>query len=282
MDAVTETATRARFDAAPWQSVPLHATGAAQGVPTMLSAAEQKLYFWLARDWARGAGAIVDLGAFAGGSTARLAEGRRQAGHRGRVHAYDRFTASQRVKDRLLHAAGIPPFEGDDILPLARRLLAPWAGMIVLHPGEIAEDKWSGAPIELLAIDAAKTATAADAIAAMFFPSLISGASVVIQQDHFHWRQPWLAVQMARLSDCFLPLATCPGTTAVFLCTRAPEAGSLARAACAHATDADLLDGLAAARAQMARFGTAAHFARMEAAIAANPGERTAWRFRKP
>ncbi|TCP40512.1 class I SAM-dependent methyltransferase [Rhodovulum marinum] len=282
MTAAPDPETRARFDAAPWDRIARDAMGPAGTVPTMLSEAEQRLYFWLARDWAQGAGAIVDLGCFAGGSTARLAEGRRQAGHAPHVHAYDRFTASDRLKARLLYPAGIAPFDGQDILPLARRLLAPWDGLVRLHPGEIEDDLWTGQPIEVLTIDAAKSAGAADAIAGLFFPSLIPGASVVVQQDYFHWRQPWVAAQMERLAECFVPLAVCPGATAVFLCTRAPDAATLARAACDGLPDAGLLADLDAARRRMARFGRDARFARMRAAIAANPGERVAWRFRKP
>ncbi|TCO68741.1 class I SAM-dependent methyltransferase [Rhodovulum euryhalinum] len=282
MTAVPASDTLARFSAAPWEALPPDETGAARRVPTMLSAAEQRLYFWLARDWARGAGAIVDLGCFAGGSTARLAEGRRQAGHGARVHAYDRFTASERLKARLLYPAGIAPFPGKDILPLARHLLSPWTDLVTLHPGEIEDDLWTGAPIEILAIDAAKTAGTADAIARMFFPSLIPGASVVIQQDHFHWRQPWVAAQMERLTDCFVPLAVCPEASAVFLCTRVPDDRALARAACADLSDADLAGGVAAARTRLAAFGQDARFERMIAAIRANPGERTAWKFRAP
>lgn len=282
MAAAIDTATRARFAAAPWRAVRLKATGAANAVPTMLGADERRLYFWLARDWARGAGAIVDLGCFAGGSTARLAEGRRQAGHAARVHAYDRFTASERLKSRLLYPAGIAPFDGEDILPLARRLLAPWDGLVTLHPGAIEDGVWTGAPIEILVVDAAKSATAADAIAGLFFPSLIPGASVVVQQDHFHWRQPWIAAQMARLADCFVPLAVCAETTAAFLCIRSPDADALARAACGGLSDADLVEGIAAARGAMAGLGHGARFDPLIAAIRANPGQRIAWRMRRP
>ncbi|MGC9420481.1 MAG: hypothetical protein ACP5EN_16070 [Rhodovulum sp.] len=273
---------RARFAETPWADLPLSETGPARTVPTMLSAAEQRLYFWLARDWARGAGDIVDLGCCAGGSTARLAEGRRQAGHAPHVHAYDRFTASEQLKERLLYPAGVAPFPGRDILPLARRFLAPWDGLVRLHPGEIEDDLWTGQPIEILTVDAAKSASAADAIADLFFPSLIPGASVVVQQDYFHWRQPWIAVHMERLTDCFMPLAVCPDATAVFLCTRAPDTATLARAACDGLGDAEMLNALDAARRRMAEFGQEAGFDRLAAALAANPGERVAWRFRKP
>lgn len=272
----------AQFAAAPWEAIQLDEMGAAPQVPTMLSTAEQKLYLWAARDWARGRGAIVDLGCFVGGSSARLAEGRRQAGHGARVHGYDRFTATTALKKRLFEPAGIPPFEGRDILPLAHRLLQPWADLITLHPGEIEDNGWAGGLIEILALDASKSTAAMDRMAELFFPSLIPGGALVIQQDYFHWRQPWVAVQMERMADHFLPLAVCPRSTMVFLCTRAVDAGALVRGACNRLSDAELLEGLHAARARMAPFGQDARFDRMIAAVQANPGERIAWRLNAP
>lgn len=273
---------RARFAAAPWQAMALTAMGPARQVPSMLSEAEQKLYLWAARDWAQGRGAIVDLGCFAGGSTARLAEGRRQAGHGARVHGYDRFTASTGLKKRLLEPAGIPPFKGRDILPLAQRLLAPWSDLVTLHPGEIEDNGWSGGPIEILALDASKSTAAMDRMAESFFPSLIPGGALVIQQDYFHWRQPWVAVQMERLADHFIPLAACPRSTMVFLCKTAPDPDALGRAACDRLSDAELTHGLCAARARLAPFGQDKRFDRMAAAIGANPGQRIAWRLTSP
>ncbi|PTW38377.1 hypothetical protein [Rhodovulum kholense] len=272
--------TRALFDSAPWTGPDIRETATSLEVPTMLSPAEQAFYFWLARDWARDAGAIVDLGCFAGGSTARLAEGRRQAGHRGPVLAYDRFTATPEVKAKVLYAAGITPFEGADLLPLVRQLLARWP--VTLVPGEIRSAVWPGGPIEILTIDAAKATDTADAIAGTFFPALLPGSAVVVQQDYFHWRQPWIAAQMEALAGCFAPLTAGPGTTAAFLCLRPPTPADLARAACHGASDAELAGRLTAARARFARFGCEERFDRLDRAVAANPGQRIAWRMRRP
>ncbi|RAP39710.1 hypothetical protein BYZ73_19150 [Rhodovulum viride] len=272
--------TRALFDSAPWTGPDIRETATALEVPTMLSRAEQAFYLWLARDWAQDAGAIVDLGCFAGGSTARLAEGRRQAGHLGSILAYDRFTATPEVKAKVLYAAGIAPFEGADLLPLVRQLLARWP--VTLVPGEIRSAVWPGGPIEILTIDAAKATDTADAIAGTFFPALLPGSAVVVQQDYFHWRQPWIAAQMEALAGCFAPLTAGPGTTAAFLCLRPPTPADLARAACHGASDVELAGRLTAARARFARFGCEERFDRLDRALAANPGQRIAWRMRRP
>src|SRR5919108_4687169 len=57
----------------PWRDVTLPPD--AVGIPTMLSKAERRLLYSLARDHAGGDAAIVDAGSFLGGSTAALLAG---------------------------------------------------------------------------------------------------------------------------------------------------------------------------------------------------------------
>ena len=149
------------FKSAPWTRMERAHLGQAASVPSMLSDNERRLYLWLAEVWATGAGAIVDLGAFAGGSTACLAEGARRARREAPVFAYDRFRASETTGKAILLEAGVEPFEGEDILPLARRFLAPWEPLVTLVSGEIEDTAWDAGPIELLVVDAAKSAQAA-------------------------------------------------------------------------------------------------------------------------
>ncbi|RYH09654.1 hypothetical protein [Tropicimonas sp. IMCC6043] len=66
------------------------------------------------------------------------------------VHAVNRFTVHERTKEGELNASGIAPFEGEDILPLARarfaalglQLAAPREKMVQglpANPGKRAE-----------------------------------------------------------------------------------------------------------------------------------------------
>ncbi|MEX5730265.1 hypothetical protein Ga0609869_003618 [Rhodovulum iodosum] len=275
-------ATADLFAKAPWNGVSDDDLAPAAHVPTMISPDERRLYFWLAAHWATGAGALVDLGCFAGGSTARLAAGQHAAGRAAPIHAYDRFTADEKVKRRVLYSGGVAPFDGNDILPLARRLLAPWQGCISFHPGEIEDNGWPGGPIEILALDACKSTAATDAIAGAFFPHLVAGRSVVVHQDFLHWSQPWLPAQMELLAEYFTPLAHCPPSSLVYLCTAAPDAAALAAARTDTLSDDALVGLVDGARTRLSGIAPKAPFARMEAGLAANPGERIAWRFRKP
>ncbi|MFD0981209.1 class I SAM-dependent methyltransferase [Tropicimonas aquimaris] len=258
------------------------ALGKARAVPTMLGAEEQRLYFWLAAFWAEGTGEIVDLGCFAGGSTARLAEGLDVSGHDARVHAFDRFTAGEDVKRSILYPQGITPFEGADILPLAQDLLAPWGDRIRFHRGEIDEMAWCGDPIELLIMDASKAADTMDRMAEAFLPHLVPGRSLLVQQDFLHWSQPWVPVQMERLSEFFTPLVHVPRDTLVFLCHRTPTRQDLCRSRTADLSDKDLLGYLEMAHERYADWGLAARLDETIRGLRANPGKRRAFQFRRP
>lgn len=272
----------ALFATTPWKTVSPDDLATATPVPTMLSGPEQQLYFWLTAHWARDAGAVVDLGCFAGGSTARLAAGQAAAGGKAPIHAYDRFTADERVKKKVLYPAGVAPFAGHDILPLARELLAPWDARIAFHPGEIEDNGWPGGPIEILALDACKSTAATDAIAAAFFPHLLAGHAIVVHQDFLHWSQPWLPAQMELLAEHFTPLAHVAPSSLVYLCNSPPDATALAAARTDTLSDGQLMALVDRARARLAGLVPEAPFARMAAGLAANPGERIAWRFKKP
>jgi hypothetical protein len=264
------------FAATPWKDIPRRALGRAVAVPNMLSPMERRLYLWLAEHWAKGDGAIVDLGCFAGGSTACLAEGVRRAGQDRPVVAFDRFTVSEDLKASLLYPAGVPTFEGADLLPVAGRLLEPWRGRIVLKQGEIEDATWSGGPIEVLTIDAAKTARAADRIAETFFPWLVPGRSVVVQQDYLHWKVPWIAAQMEWMGACFVPLAQCRRDTVVFLCTSRPTAADLAGARVTRRRDRELIEAIGAASSRLAPLGIARRISALAGSVARNPNMRRA------
>ena len=266
----------------PWLNVPYYFVGCARRVPTMLSKHEQLLYYWLGAHWARGAGDFVDLGSYVGGSTACLAEGHITATLPGRIHAFDMFTSSEKLKQRMLYSGGIDPFEGEDILPLSQKLLSPWSDRVVFHKGEITDQTWDGTPIEVLTMDASKIALKTDAMARIFFPSLIPGGSVLVQQDYLHFSQPWIAAQMELLADYVQPVGHCPDDSMVYLCTRQIDQDALDHAEVGLLTDAELLDLVEAAKARHAGKGLEARFDQMSRAIAANPDVRIAWKFAKP
>lgn len=270
------------FANAPWDDLDEAVLASVTRVPTMLTSLEQQLYMWLTGEWAQGIGDVVDLGSFVGGSTARLALGWTAAGHTGQIHAFDRFTAKELTKENQLYSKGIAAFEGTDILPLSQELLAPFAPQITFHKGQIEDQTWHGTPIEIMTLDASKSPTSMDAMLEQFFPSLIPGASVIVQQDFLHWRQPWIPVQMELLSDYFEPVAVVPDDTVLFLNTQAITPEAIAQARTAHLTDEEWLTILERARKRYQEFGAGFRIKRAMAAVRANPGKRISWEMSPP
>jgi hypothetical protein len=215
----------AEFAARPWRTVPATDLGAAAGVPTMLTSEEGLLYHWLGRR-AQGAGVAVDLGAYAGGSAARLLSGLALSGRPFHVHSYDRFRSSR-------------------------------------------------------AVDAAKGSAMADHIAAEFFPALVPGRSILIQQDYLMAVQPWLCAQMARLRDQFLPLAHVPKVGLVFLCVSPVTPQALAAARVDGLTDGKLMQRVREAARWHEGMVPRAVFRAMLEQVKAHPGLRMGWQMRQ-
>lgn len=270
------------YRAAPWRQVTNAQLRPAAGAPTMLHRNEQRIYYWLTRNQIAGPGAVVELGSFVGGSTARLGQGLNDAGSDAALHAYDRFTADPAAKAKHLYAHGIAEFAGKDILPLARRLLAPYAARLHLHAGDIMEQSWTGEPIALLLLDACKTPALTDHIAAQFFPSLVAGRSIINQQDFLEWNQFWLPCQMLMLQDHFRPIAAPGGGSVLYLCTRVPSLADLRAARVTGLDDAALAEAIRTSMARYRGWGLGRHLRMMLEAIAMNPGERLPWRMRSP
>lgn len=266
------------WPARPWTAVPAAALAPGLAVPSMLSDEEAQLYHWLGAR-AQGLGATVDLGAFAGGSAARLLSGLALSGRPYHLHAYDRFQAKPSTRARFLPGTDRG---ARDILPLARAHLAPWAPHVTLHPGDIGAQRWTGGPVEILAIDAAKTPALADHIAATFFPALIPGRSVVIHQDFLHDAQPWLAVQMLRLAGAMRTLGRVSRDTVVFAPLRAVTPEDLAAARTDGLDDGALIAALRDAADHWAGVIPRPRLSAMIRKIKAHPGVRVAWRLRSP
>jgi hypothetical protein len=205
-----------------WSSVELPSP--VRKVVTMLAMEERQLLYALGRDWT-GEGAIVDAGCFLGGSTLALATGvlanPRPIEKAGAIHSYDLFVADAHQAGSYLKKFGqFTP--GDSVRPVFDQQTAGVAPLLQVHEGDLRSFPWAGdAPIETLFIDVSKTWALNDFIVREFFPALIPGRSIVVQQDYVHPTCPWLAVTMEYLAEYFELLMYVPGNSMVYRAMRA-------------------------------------------------------------
>jgi hypothetical protein len=194
------------------------------GVPTMLVPDELRLLHYLAEERYSGEGAIVDAGCFLGGSTVALADGlRRNLRRRGHdeeklIHSYDRFEIEGWTIGSFFSASAQA---GESFKPLFDRNVKPYASLVEVHPGDVRLSPWEGSAIEILFIDVAKHWTVCDWLTWQFFPHLIPGKSLVIQQDYLyhHW-VAWIHVTMEFYSDYFEYVCDTDVNSVVFLNTK--------------------------------------------------------------
>jgi SAM-dependent methyltransferase len=201
-----------------WRHDPVPA--ACANIPTMLVPDELRLLHHLAENYASGSGEIVDAGPFLGGSTVALAAGLRRNRNRGNriIHSFDRFEVEEWTRG-VYFPESTPA--GTSFREQFDRNIAPHAGLIEVHAGDICEQTWNGEPIEILFIDIAKHFKVCDWVTWQFFPHLIPGRSLVVQQDYLyhHW-VGWLHVTMEYYADCFEYVCDTDVNSVVFLNTK--------------------------------------------------------------
>jgi hypothetical protein len=185
----------------PWRDVTLPPD--AVGIPTMLSKAERRLLYTLARDYATGDGAIVDAGCFLGGSTAALLAGVQDRAERWTgppVESYDLFRVEEFTIEKFFRDQSVRV--GDSFRPRYQSHVARFDVPHVVHEGDITETGWSGEPIDVLFLDVLKSWEINDAVLRDFFPSLVPGRSVIVHQDYGWGDTPWIpiAVELMRES----------------------------------------------------------------------------------
>ena len=206
--------------ARPWDLI--NAPPNTHAVPSMIAAEEKNLLYYLARDYYSGTGRIVDAGCFLGSSTVALAAGLRDGGHTGRlpvVETFDRFTITDYFMINLY-----PPESGLTIGSSFReefdRYTADYKDYVRVHEGDIQLGAWCGEPIEILFLDLAKSWVLNDFVLMHWFPFLIPGKSVLVQQDYVHEFHPWLHVTMEYLAPYFEYLGHVEYSSAVYFLKR--------------------------------------------------------------
>lgn len=187
----------------PWNSEPIP-----EGILDpigMIGLEERRALHWIAREWT-GQGSIVDAGSYLGASAFCLAAGVAASKRRPRgpvVFAYDRFCADDDYVAKAITSASRPTAPGDSYLDLFLAQTSRHSELIQANPGDFLEARWQGDEIDVLFIDIAKTPQLNAHAVGEFFPSLVPGRSLLVQQDWYHCWHPYIHVTMEYLAEEF-------------------------------------------------------------------------------
>jgi hypothetical protein len=207
--------------------------------PSMMSEPERYLLYNLARRYYRGLGRIVDAGIFLGGSTQCFADGLRE--NERTAGACARFGRPILSLERAIVSPTMPGFfarhgfgqhyvKGDSFADLLGQIIEPHRDLAELRIGDIKEVGAVDAPIEILFLDVLKNAKIAQFAFNEYYPNLIPGRSIVIQQDYFFDGLPFIKVYQEHLGPYFEYLGEV-GSSAVFRCiAKVPDAATMALA----------------------------------------------------
>jgi hypothetical protein len=187
-------------------------------IPAMTSDAERECYYRLAKE-AAGKGAIVELGAWMGASTAYIAAGIRDSGVDAKALVYDKFESKpghiEKVK-AFYDKKGIDAVPVGPSLQAFRDNLGPLMRYVSPHQCQIEKMQWPGAPISLLVTDAPKRVPAISAVLTNLRDALKPGA-IMAWQDFCHFPSYEIPACLYRLRDHLeFVEAVVPGTTLVF------------------------------------------------------------------
>jgi hypothetical protein len=252
------------FERKPWLSSQEEIAGMPSG---MLGDLEGALLYFLARDYFRGFGEMVDAGSFLGSSSYCLAKGLDEnkilKTKSGRLHAFDLFeiwreqeSSSTVMASELSRNFGISVADGESTLPTYMANLGALGRHIRVNRGDITEMKWGGRPIEILFLDICKNKKVWRHVLRMFYPSLIPGISVVVHQDYHHPLLPFIHVAQEFLADFFEVVDIKANDSATFLMTERIPDGVLNQA-CDY--DFEFREEMTLMDRAIERFGGQAH-----------------------
>lgn len=187
-------------------------------IPAMTKPEERECYYRLAKE-AAPKGAIIELGAWLGASTAAIAAGIRDSGVKRHAWVYDQFVSKPG------HIRKVKEFYDDndiDKAPVGPSLkaftanLGPLMQFIEPIQGKIEKILWDDQPIALLITDAPKRVPAISAVLTRLRKGLQPGA-IMAWQDFCHFPSYEIPACLYRLRDHLeFVEAVVPGTTLVF------------------------------------------------------------------
>ncbi|MDX2016864.1 MAG: hypothetical protein SFY95_04390 [Planctomycetota bacterium] len=188
-------------------------------IETMLSEHEVHYLHWVGAQAYRGAGRVVDLGPWLGGSTVALGTGLTSNPRwTGKLLSYDMFV----MDEGSARAAKSPRVAGESFLVEYLANTGFLGDRLVARPGRLPEfasltQQRELYPeqdaIEVLFVDLCKVWGVHNTVLSAFGRHLVPGG-LLIQQD-FKWDCYWLPIHMWQLRSTFEPVADIPGSATV-------------------------------------------------------------------
>jgi hypothetical protein len=202
----------------------------------MMSVPERRFLCGLASKYYTGEGLIVDAGIFLGASTMCFGQGLREnenldkavAAWRRPIVSFERGIVTPTMPAFFKrNALKIDLKPGDSFAELVRANIQPVASLVDLRVGDIQETGKIEQPIEILFLDVLKLPEITKFVVENYFPRLIPGRSIVIQQDYFYDLLPYIKTYQEYFSEYFTYVGEI-GSTGVFLCTaQIPRAAAI-------------------------------------------------------
>lgn len=188
---------------------------------SMLTDDERQFLYWCTAHYYENKGEIVELGPFVGGSSVAFAAGLRDAwrGSGRRIKVYDRFESDDFMEKFYFVPNGLKTIN-KSFRHIYDAQTAAYGDVLEIHSGDVVQEHWSGAPIEILFIDIAKNWRVNDHVNRTFLPHLMPGKSLVIQQDLYHQYEYWTIITMELLADYFEYVGFVKWNSAVYRCVR--------------------------------------------------------------
>jgi hypothetical protein len=196
-------------------------------VPTMISAEERRYLYWLGKSVWSGAGNVVEIGPWLGGSTVCLAAGMRDSGHdpARRLHVFDNFI----WRDFMAARAPLGIQAGESFEPFFRRNTAAFGDIVVpaarALPDEYIDDDDEAASkrasadegvapldalpegeVDILFIDGAKSWRGMCHLLRIARDRLVPGRSMLVCQDYKYWSTYWVPLVMSRIGAQVTPV----------------------------------------------------------------------------
>lgn len=172
---------------------------------------------WVALNWL-GFGDIVEIGAFAGGSSIAILQGMEATLHSGKLHVYDTFTFPKGGHEATYRS--LIGIRGDDFRKVFDGITREWAHRLRVVQGDASEQKWQHGRIELMHVDCSISREFHEKIALEFYPSLMTNGSLV-HQDYGYENAPFIAEIMQRLDRWFTRIGVLE-TSAYFFVKQKP------------------------------------------------------------